>query len=698
LRVGRFYKGVDLMGIGLVTFWSHALAAVLFVALAGWQLARGVREPGQRLLLAAFAVTALWAWMEAILPADTLTHFAETGRNLIWIAWLYHLAEEREDESRQKGIRLVYGAVAAVLGIQFLLDIAPLVSDLAAPKAAMLLRMTAAAGALVLVHNVYGQAAPSSRPAIRYVVIGLSALWLYDLNFYTLAYVDAAMTGLLADWRGLAAALTTPLFALGARSGEALRVRLSRAATFQSLSLLAICAYLAVVAILATAFRETGAGQIIGNLAVLLLALVTVALMVILPSSRARAWAKVKIAKHFFEHRYDYRAEWLRFTATLGEPGAAPMGQRVIKAFADMLDAPGGLVLITDDNGALERASSWNWQGNKIPPVDDCEQGREFWQAIAVEGRILELDGLRKNWASPADKALPVPQWLIDDAHAWVGIPLQHNGLLVGLVVLGAPAHRRALDWEDFDLMKTAGKQAASNFAEALGQEALAKAQRFEEFNRRFAFIMHDIKNLVSQLSLLSRNAERHADNPDFRADMVATLKGSVGKMNTLLARLSPGAQSGEGHAAPTRLKDIVAFAIAAKRRDHEVMLVGDSDVWALADGAQLEQALGHLIQNAVDASDNGEPVIVRVEPAGTDVAITVADRGEGMDADFVRTRLFEPFVSTKDGGFGIGAYEARSLVHAMGGRLSVESRRDDGTSFTIHLPAARAPQMRKSA
>ena len=91
--------------------------------------------------------------------------------------------------------------------------------------------------------------------------------------------------------------------------------------------------------------------------------------------------------------------------------------------------------------------------------------------------------------------------------------------------MLAAPEFRRALDWEDFDLLRTAGRQAASSLAEAQGQEALANAQRFEEFNRRFAFILHDMKNLVSQLSLLSRNAERHADNPEFRADMVATLQ-----------------------------------------------------------------------------------------------------------------------------------------------------------------------------
>ena len=59
------------------------------------------------------------------------------------------------------------------------------------------------------------------------------------------------------------------------------------------------------------------------------------------------------------------------------------------------------------------------------------------------------------------------------------------------------------------------------------------------------------------------------------------------------------------------------------------------------------------------------------------------------MDADFVRNRLFQPFASTKDGGFGIGAFEARSLIIAMGGRLDVDSRPGKGTPFTILLPAA---------
>jgi putative PEP-CTERM system histidine kinase len=263
------------------------------------------------------------------------------------------------------------------------------------------------------------------------------------------------------------------------------------------------------------------------------------------------------------------------------------------------------------------------------------------------------------------------------------------------MVVLAAPDYRRPLDWEDFDLLRTAGRQAASSLAEAMGQEALANAQRFEEFNRRFAFILHDIKNLVSQLSLVARNAERHADNPEFRADMVATLQASVGKMNDLLARLAPHSQSRVQHLQVLALRPILTSAIAAKRRDRDVQLLGDASLVALVDGSALEQAVGHLLQNALDASTDA-PVTVRVEGDARALSIAIADKGVGMDGDFVRNRLFQPFVSTKAGGFGIGAFEARSLIAAMGGRISVDSRPGAGTTFTIQLQAAEPA--RKSA
>jgi putative PEP-CTERM system histidine kinase len=669
----------------LIAFWSHALAAVLFVALLIWRLGEAARQPGQRLLLAAFALTACWAWLSAVAPGDPLVGYAESARNLVWIGLLYSLS--RASDERQHGLRLVYGAVSAVIGMQLVADSVALVSPGGAvAQTSLILRITTAAGALVLVHNVYGQAAPASRSHIRLAMLGLAWMWGYDLNLYTVSYLRSSSVSGLMEWRGIAVALTAPLFALGARHRDGLKVRLSRAATFQSLSLLAICAYFALMAIVATALRGSGVDWS-ATLMIGVLAVMTVGAMVLLPSARARGWLKVKVAKHLFEHRYDYRTEWLRFTETLGRagPDAPPLGERIVKAFADIVDAPGGLLLV-NDNG-LAMAASWNWMAAN-PTADQLHGAADFWSAVDANGRILEFEALRHGWAHAEDKAVPVPACILNEESAWAAVPLIHQERLTGIVVLAAPEYRRQLDWEDFDLLRTAGCQAASSLAEAQGQEALAKAQRFEEFNRRFAFILHDVKNLVSQLSLLTRNAERHADNPEFRADMIATLKGSVGKMNDLLARLAPHSQSRVQRIAAEPLRPILTAAIAAKRRDREVQLRGDASLCALVDASALEQAVGHLVQNALDASTDS-PVTVRVSGSDGNVSIAISDKGVGMDGDFIRNRLFQPFVSTKSGGFGIGTFEARSLIAAMGGRISVDSRPGHGTTFTITLPAA---------
>jgi len=674
---------------GLIGFWSHALAAALFAALMVWRLGEAARQPAQRLLAAAFAMTACWAWLAAVAPGTPIAGFAETARNLLWISLLYGLSGAGEE--RQHGLRLVYGAVAAVIGLQLIGDSLQLYSPSAAmAQTGLVLRITTAAGALVLVHNIYGQAAPASRSHIRFAMIGIALIWAYELNLYTIVYIGSASVGRLVEWRGLVVALAAPLFAFAIRNEGGLRIRLSRAATFQSLSLLAICAYFALMAILATALRGTSVDWT-SSFMIGVLAVMTVAAMVLIPSAGARGWAKVKLSKHLFEHRYDYRTEWLRFTETLGRtgPDAPPISERIVKGFADIVDSPGGMLLLSDGGRGLAVATSENWPGSN-PGPDSLDDGADFWNGLETSGRVLEFEGIRKGWASTRDKALPVPSWLLDDGAVWLGIPLLHNQKLVGLVVLAAPEYRRQLDWEDFDLLRTAGHQAASSLAEAIGQEALSHAQRFEEFNRRFAFILHDIKNVVSQLSLLARNAERHADNLEFRADMVATLRSSVWKMTELLARLTPHSTGRVQRIQRQTLLPILTGVISGRRHGRKVDLLGRAHVEALVDATALEQALGHLLQNALDAS-SGEAVTIRVDSDDTNVSISITDKGVGMDSDFIRNRLFQPFASTKADGFGVGAFEARSLITAMGGRLSVDSRLGQGTTFTILLPVGDA-------
>ena len=266
----------------------------------------------------------------------------------------------------------------------------------------------------------------------------------------------------------------------------------------------------------------------------------TVGAMVLLPSARARGWVKVKLAKHLFEHRYDYRTEWLRFTETLGRDGPdAPRCERIVKAFADVVDAPGGLCWSATAAPARHRRQLE--LARRLPSADGLARVGSAWHEIEESGPYRRVRGAspRLGKCAPTGYSRFPTGW----SRRLRSGPVFRSFISSGWWASSSsrrPNIRRPLDWEDFDLLRTAGNQAASSLAEAMGQEALANAQRFEEFNRRFAFILHDIKNLVSQLSLLARNAERHADNPDFSADMIATLQSSVGKMNDLLARLSP--------------------------------------------------------------------------------------------------------------------------------------------------------------
>src|SRR3569623_3548671 len=195
-----------------------------------WRLGDAARQPGQRLLAGAFALTSCWAWLASVAPAAPVLTFAESARNLLLISLLYSLSAAGED--RQHGLRLVYAAVAAVIGRHLIGDTLQLLSPSAMlVQTGVVLRITTAAGALVLVHNIYGQAAPASRSNIRFAMLGLALIWIYDLNLYTVLYYRSGGTTRLIEWRGLAVAAAAPLFALAPRSGAAWRVRLSRAAT-----------------------------------------------------------------------------------------------------------------------------------------------------------------------------------------------------------------------------------------------------------------------------------------------------------------------------------------------------------------------------------------------------------------------------------------------------------------------------------
>lgn len=681
-------------GLALLAWEAGALACALAVV---WLVARRDRYgSAHTALIAALVASAGWALSGVLAgPSALATGLSESARNLAWLFALYRLFAV---DGRHASMRPVRPMLAAVAFVELLHGAAQVLLTLYADPGLgavlgshsfVMLRLLVAIGGLVLVHNLYGAAAPQARLVLRWPALALTVLWGFDLNYYLIAALSGDSPLVLAGLRGLVALAAAGLVAFGARRGsEQLRFRASHAVAFQSLSLLLIGGYLVAMVAIAQWIAFAG-GDLAGQLQAGFVALAALAALAFLPSRRLRGWLRVTLAKHLFTHRFDYRAEWLRFTRTVGQSGseALPLEERAIRALADITESPAGLLLARGDEGGLELVACWQWPTADVPvEAMSAATVRTFEDTSFV----ADLDALRAD-QNQAPDAPAIPAWLLSDPRAWAMVPLLHFDRLVGMVVLARPAYARRLDWEDFDLLRVAGRQLASYLAENTGQQALAEAARFDDFHRRIAFVMHDIKNLASQLSLLTRNAELHAENPDFRADMLVTLRNSADKLNTLLNRLSRYGPTAVDRLVPIRADEVARSVVEQFRDRHPVSLVEAERCEVLAERESLEQVLLHLIQNAVDASTPQSPVFVRVDTDGLAGLIEVTDGGAGMSADFIRTRLFRPFISTKPGGFGIGAYEARELVRAMRGRLDVESREDTGSRFTIRLPLAEA-------
>ncbi|MEE2741972.1 MAG: XrtA/PEP-CTERM system histidine kinase PrsK [Pseudomonadota bacterium] len=668
--------------------WGHALAAMLFAALGIFLLRRRDSAAEIRSLAAALLLTSGWAlYISFGSVAKPLSGLGENIRNAGWLLVMFVLLR-RAWAGRQGpkgGVVAVYVAVAGLILLQTFTDLSwrqfALSGDVqdALIATTLVLRMMTAIGSLLLLHQLYSVCPVEDRGGMSLLLGALAAMWGYDFALYLIGYVAPQRADALFALRGLLMAVVASVIAIGLRKDLSGRVQVSRTLTMQSVSVFAIGLY--VVLIMAVAVLiEMIAGPYARLVEIGAVFFAAVSALVLLPSPRLQAFWHIQVAKHFFQHRYDYRMEWMRFGETIGRPGeaSAPLGQRVAKAVADITQSPAAILLLRDEGGGLNFETQWNW------PDDGADIAAIPTDMVLrlEQGHIIDLGSVDKR-AAPS-------QWLAQDRHAWAVAPLIHYGRLIGAIVLARPPVDRRVDWEDFDMLRAAGRQAASHISEAQGQQALADAQRFDEFNRRFAFILHDVKNLVSQLSLLTHNAERHADNPDFRADMILTLKESVGRMNDMLARLSQHNKAAAQEPRTIGLQPLLARVAQTRARQHAVRVEGDAPA-VMADPARVEQIIMHLVQNAIDASPPDRPVVIRLGREDGMAMVEVIDQGRGMSPEFVRRDLFKPFASNKAGGFGLGAFEARALAQSMGGRVMVESKPGLGSRFTLFLPLASA-------
>jgi len=536
---------------------------------------------------------------------------------------------------------------------------------------------------VVFLEQIYRNVDPEQRWALKFLVIALGVLFAYDIFLYSYAVLYREFN--LDAWaaRGFIDAALVPLLLVAAARNPqwSLEVGVSRRVVFYSTSLLVVAVYIIATAIGGYYVRLYGGDW--GSVAEITLVCLASLLVVLLAASgQARARVRVILQKNFFSFRHDYREEWLRLTATLSA-GDTELPLRAVRAVAQIMDSPAGALFMCDEDGQLVAEARWNMPvpaGLAIPaalPAIELMRRRQW---------IFNLD----DPPPLGDVQLGAPEDLRALPRAWLLVPLVLEERLVGLVVVAQPRARRTFDWEDIDLLRAAGSQVAGTLAQAVNARRLAEARQFEGFNRLTAFLMHDLKNVAAQQSLLLQNAERHKRNPAFVDDMLTTVTNSVGRISRLLEQL-------RGGVAPANLGRVqLAVVVDKALAECQAQLPRPTcqplteKLWVRADLDQFATVLGHVLRNAQDAAEAHGHVTLTVKRTAGEVVIDIEDDGAGMDEDFIRNRLFKPFFSTKESkGMGVGAYQAREYVRSLGGSVRVDSAPGRGTVFSIRLPLA---------
>jgi len=680
--------------------WAYLLATAGFGAFAA-QLV--IAQRGRRRtpwFLAMVVASALWAMATVVfsltrLPLSwTIAHWLDAVRFGAALWFLVDVsanaaiaktdpAHRRQRYFRLSGVGLLTLATLVVEAPDFAFN-ARAETISAAPFSLLLLRSVFG---LVLVEQIYRRTHATSRWNVRPLCLGLGGMFLYDLIMYADALLYRGIEPNMFIGRAPAHTLVVPLLGLAAARNREWNfpVTVSRSLLAGSTALFASGAYLLAVAGIGYYVRDFG-GSWGRAFELVLLFAAALAFGLVVLSGTFRSKVRVFVGKHFFSYRYDYREEWLKFTRSLAETGAGTTQQSCIRALSDLVESPAGALWLKQGHDHYAPVAMLN-----LSTVDNEPAGSSMIEFLRSTGWVIDIVEVKgKPSAYPS---LQLPDWLSRLPNAWLVVGLPAHDELIGFVVLAQPRVELRLDWEVRDLLKTAGRQAASYLAMLQATEALIEARKFDAFNRMSAFVVHDLKNVIAQLQLLLRNAERHRGKPEFQRDMLATVEHAVGRMNHLMLQLRSGATP----VASARLIDLgsVTRRIVAAREPQSTAAQAQIDGAVLVFGHddRLERVIGHLLQNAFDASSDNPRVAVRVFRTDEEGVIEVADNGVGMSREFVRDRLFKPFETTKTMGMGIGAYESHQYVTSLGGRIDVESAPNAGTVVRVRLPLARHEQ-----
>ncbi|TCO74333.1 XrtA/PEP-CTERM system histidine kinase PrsK [Chromatocurvus halotolerans] len=681
-----------------ISLLTYGLAGLAFALISVLLLFRWRIKPLGPSLTLACGTTAAWALSIALgtlpdYPPLRLIRVMELLRNGAWLFFLLQLLSLQHGDSSwrwhgRQWLRPFLPLMLLVLALQLAPTLPPglLSRALLAQHHDLMLSvwLVLAIAGLVLIEQLYRNAASGERWSLKFLCLGLGALYTYDFFMYAEALLFRQLDAQLWQARGLVAALVTPWLAIGIARNTQWRMDLhvSRHVVFHTVTLMGTGLYLLGMAVIGYFIKYLG-GTWSGVLQVGFLAASGALLVSLLFSGKLRARLRVFLSKHFFSYRYDYRDEWLKFTRALASL-SGDVAEGIIRTMAPLVSGRAGLLFSTPPGDTPRLLAHW-----QMPPPQGCREGLGNLPAwVAKSDWVVDL---RERRQSPdLYEGLVLPEWLERTGDLWLIIPLVFGERLEGLLMLKGSDFKHSLNWEDRDLLKTAGRQAASHLAQHLASQALVEARQFDAFNRLSAYVVHDLKNILAQQSLIVSNAARHRDNPAFIDDMIATVENSVTRMQRLMEQMRSGVRSGS--AELVSVAPLLAEVIAQRASTQPAPIAELNPAASCiveADRERLATVFTHLVQNAQEATDSEGEVRVRLDDCDEQrVSIDIIDTGRGMDEDFLRTRLFRPFESTKGlTGMGIGVFESREYIRQLGGDIDVESTPGKGTCFTVQLP-----------
>jgi two-component system sensor histidine kinase RegB len=224
-------------------------------------------------------------------------------------------------------------------------------------------------------------------------------------------------------------------------------------------------------------------------------------------------------------------------------------------------------------------------------------------------------------------------------------------------------------------------------------QDQVAKNERLASLVTLAAGAAHELGTPLGTIAIAAKELERYSTGLDDAVlEDARIIRSEVERCRRILERMSVQSAEPMGE-TPQRacVRDLLAEVLAAFPESQRACLrieLSDEALSAILPARAVAQSLAALIQNALDANCDRQPILITAHATGLVLRIAVRDAGHGMPATVLR-RIAEPFFTTKEPGkgMGLGTFLVRTFAETMGGRVVVESIPGEGTTATLELP-----------